>query len=53
MVEEINNSYLQYTYLIFDSEYFKSGYIISPQNNNFSETIKKILKESSDEILQI
>ena len=52
-VEEINNAYLQYIYVIFDNEFFRSGYMISPLTQKFDETFLNLIKESVQEIQKI
>lgn len=49
-VIEINSAYLQYFYVIFDHEFFKSGYMLSPQTDTFVQSIEHILEECLEEI---
>lgn len=52
-VLEINSAYLQYLYVIFDNEYFKSAYMLSPQSDIFINSLRRILRETVEEGRQI
>ena len=40
-------------YVIFDNEFFRAGYMISPLSESFVHTFDNIVGESIDEILKI
>lgn len=40
-------------YVIFDNEFFRSGYMISPLSESFVTTFNDIISESIEEITKI